>query len=163
MSSRRSHRVSACADQKAWLAKAPSALRADTPPVTRLSPLSRRAARRGNFRLNENAGRVTYVQSVSTSTHNPDAEAIRHRRHRALVSILLTIPCVFMAFIISDYVRSKDQPVLTADGRRIYESYLVFRLKMDIPFYSFLALAGFFFVRGIVIRFRPLPSTKAHE
>jgi hypothetical protein len=155
--------VNVCADQKAWLAQTPFTPRADTPLATRPSSHARRAALRENFRLNENAGRVTYLQDVSTSTHNPDAEAIRRRRHRALVSILLTIPCVFMAFIISDYVRSKDQPVLTADGRRIYESYLVFRLKMDIPFYSLVALAGFFFVRGIVIRFRPLPSTKTND
>ena len=37
---------------------------------------------------------VTYTQSVSTSTHHHTAEPIRRRRHRALVSILLTIACV---------------------------------------------------------------------
>ena len=49
------------------------------------------------------------------------------------------------------------------DGRPISVIDLVEEMKLQAPFYSFIALAGFFFVRGIVIRCRPLPSTKKND
>lgn len=93
---------------------------------------------------------------MSTSTHNP-AEAVRRRQRRAFKSLLFSIPCVFMACFLASPVSDYR------DGGPISVIDLVEEIKLQAPFYSFLALAGFFFVRGIVIRFRPLPSTKAHE
>ena len=140
----------------AWLAHTPFTPRADTAPASRLSPLTCRVALRGNFRLNENAGRVTYLQAVSTSTHNPESEAIRSRQRSALYSLLLTITCVAMAGFfwipVSYYT----------DNGSIYV-IVVEEIKLQAPSYSLLALAGFFFVRGIVIRFRPLSSTNTKE
>ena len=112
---------------------------------------------RANFRLNENAGRVTYLQAVSTSTHNPESEAIRRRQRRALKSLLFSIPCVGMAgffWIPVSYYRDSG-PISVID--------LVEEIKLQAPAYSFLALAGFFFMRGIVIRCRPLPATKTND
>ena len=40
---------------------------------------------------------------------------------------------------------------------------LMEEIKLQALSYSILALAGFFFVRGIVIRCRPLPSTKKND
>ena len=58
---------------------------------------------------------------------------------------------------------SNGQPILRSDGSRSYERYLAGEMKVNGAAYSFLALAGFFFVRGIVIRCRPLPSTKTND
>lgn len=107
---------------------------------------------------------------MSTSTHNPEAEAIRRRRHRALNSLLLTMLCVGMAAvsyapIVCVRIKrdSNGQPILRSDGSRVSERDWVGDMKVNGGAFSFIALAFFFGVRGIVIFCRPLPSTKAHE
>ena len=93
---------------------------------------------------------------MSTSTHNP-AEAVRRRQRRAFKSLLFSIPCVAMSgffWIPVSYYR---------DGGPISVIDLVEEIKLQALSYSLLALAGFFFVRGIVIRCRPLPSMKTQK
>ena len=58
---------------------------------------------------------------------------------------------------------SSGHPILHSDGRPVFERDWVGEIQTQWPGYSCLALAAFFFVRGIAIRFRPLSSTNAND
>jgi hypothetical protein len=83
------------------------------------------------------------------------------RKERALISLLLSIPCVVLAgltFAPVTYIRAKldanGQPMFHPDGHRMNESdNWAGVVHQPIP-HAFLVLAGFLFVRGVYIRFR---------
>ncbi len=90
-----------------------------------------------------------------------EAEAIRRRRDRALVWLLLCIPLELMAGVVSYGIGvswSENEVGFTG-----WFLHFIREVQSQKPSCFFHGLAFLCFIRGLVILFRPLPGTDITE
>ena len=95
---------------------------------------------------------------------------IQIRKFRAMNSLILAIPCVIMASLLSVPVVSlrprldrDGHQIMRPDGRPAFERDWFGDIDVQWPSYSCLMLGGFFLFRAAFIRFRPLSTSQPND